>query len=217
MAISDLFKRTQQALSNNPSAAEIRKLVDDAQARLEAVDRELEDKSPEGREYNRVLNEGTPDELVKLKATAEMLDAEAKQLRSRIKELRANLKKTQAREAVASHKERKRAINKACDEAAKAYAAYQEAQKQLEKEVGALRTGITNCKNEAIDYSPLLLDAATVERVGENMQLPGRMNRHEFVSKLGFEIGKRPEQAQRPMADDDSRGALVGDASVNPN
>lgn len=206
--VKDIIARTAKALTGSPSAAELREVRREGQKRLTEVERRLEAIREGGREYSRVLREGSADDLAKLDDEAKTLAAEEKQLRHRISELTQKQRRAEATEAVGGAKAMREKLNESLGEAEAAQQAYERARGAADRHIKAIRQAVQACEREGIDPAPLLLDAAAIERTVALLEPQGRKTKDEMARELRRDIGApaaTPEPRREP-----NTGALVG-------
>ncbi len=208
MGIKNAITATAKALTGSPTAAEIRDVRREAQARLTEVERRLEHVREGGHEHARIMREGSADELAKIEDEAKLLNAEERQLRTRLTELNHKQRHAEATEAVRDARALKDSLAKAAKEAEDAQAAYERARGAADRQVKVILQAVQACKRANVNPEPLLLDDAAIERAAALLDRSGRQSTGDVALELRRSIGGGPTKGRRRS--EPQKGELVG-------
>ena len=188
MATKSVFQRAADFLSgkSTQSASEIERLMRDLIARREEIDTRLKKIQSNGSEREKVLLNGTPDDVLKLDAQIEQLQAEQAAINERHKRLRSELESARVSEARSGIKDLHRSMTASADEVVQAREALRQAEQKMEAMVGEFDRHKRLIGNDA------LMDPKDAEKVAQARISPQEQGRMAAVQDRPGERSARP-------------------------
>ena len=163
MANKSVFQRAADYLSgkSTQSAADIERLMKELIARREEIDTWLKKIQSNGSDRERVLLNGTPDDVLKLDAQIEQLQAEQAAINERHKRLRSELEQARVNEARSGIKDLHRSMTASADQVIQARENLRQAEQKMEAQVGEFD------RHQRLIGDAALMDPKDAEKVAQ--------------------------------------------------